>query len=225
MSAVGSGHESMSILQTRFAPTRFCFLLCICLLAASCASAKNNSHASPTDTSQGSENAPPPGPEAKINISYSRPGDFLTSLTVTEYAGAETVLTESGKSRSASIIRFEGGVVIWSIGLQKKLLADVPVLGKAKSYAVTEIVYGKLPANFVSTIPESGTPQPLQPDHYYVFAATRASGVTSYEAVKVNGDGSLEAYAADPRAGDSFRLCCDITADFVVNAMTTPGNR
>ena len=88
------------------------------------------------------------------------------------------------------------------------------------------MVYGKLPANYASTVPESGPPQPLEPDHYYVFAVIRGSGATSYEAVKVNADGSLEAYAAEPRAGDSFRLCCDLAPDFLVNAnaMTSPGN-
>ena len=96
----------------------------------------------------------------------------------------------------------------------EKLLADVPMLGERKSYAVSQVNYGKLPANFISTIPDSGPPQPLQPDHYYVFTVARASGVTSYEAVKVNGDGSFEAYVAEPRAGDSFRLCCDLAADF-----------
>jgi hypothetical protein len=196
-------------------------LLAVCLIAG-CASASTASK----PAAQASTNAPLPGPDAKINISYGRPGDFLNSLTVTEYSAAETVLARSGKSPSASIIRFDGGMVIWQIGMKKKLLADVPILGDSKSYAVTEVIYGKLPANFVSTIPDAGPPQPLQSDHYYVFTVTRASGATSYEAVKVNGDGSLEAYAAEPRAGDSFRLCCDLTPDFVINAnaMTTPAN-
>ncbi|MBV8054126.1 MAG: hypothetical protein JO071_02675 [Deltaproteobacteria bacterium] len=182
--------------------------------------------ASSAHVAQTSDNEPPPGPDAKINISYSRPGDYLNSLTVTEYSSAETVITESGKGSPASIIRFEGGVVIWQIGVAERLLADVPMFGGRKLFVVTEVIYGKLPANFVSTIPESGPPQPLEPDRYYVFTVSRASGATSYEAVKVNGDGSLEAYAAEPRAGDSFRLCCGLAPDFVVNAnaMTTPGN-
>jgi hypothetical protein len=197
-----------------------------CLIAGGCALRKKTAVSSSTGVAQTSDNAPPPGLDAKIKISYSRPGDFLNSLTVTEYSGAETILTESSKGSPAAIIRFEGGVVIWQIGVTKRLLADVPMFGERKSHAATEVVYGKLPANFVSAIPESGPPQPLEPDHYYVFTVSRASGATSYEAVKVNGDGSLEAYAADPRAGDSFRLCCDLAPDFVVNAnaMTTPGN-
>jgi hypothetical protein len=205
--------------------TSFYFLLTACLIVGGCSLGKKTGVSSSTHVAETSDNAPPPGPDAKINISYSRPGDFMSSLTVTEYSGAETVLTEYGKGAPGSIIRFDGGVVVWQIELTKRLLADVPMLGDRKSYTATEVIYGKLPANFVSTIPESGPPQPLEPDHYYVFTVTRASGVTSYEAVKVNGDGSLEAYAADPRAGDSFRLCCNLAPDFVVNAnaMTTPG--
>jgi hypothetical protein len=216
----------MSTVGTRYSLAGFCFVLSIGLIAGGCASGKSRV-ASPTSVAQQtSENAPPPGAEAKINISYSRPGDFLSSLTVTEYSSAQTILTESGKGPQASIIRFEGGVVVWQISVAKKLLADVPMFGERKSHALTNVIYGKLPADFVSTIPESGPPQPLQPDHYYVFTVTRASGATSYEAVKVNGDGSLEAYAAEPRAGDSFRLCCDLAPDFVVNAnaLTMPGN-
>jgi hypothetical protein len=208
-----------------FVPLCSYLFLIVCLLAGGCWSAKNTT--SPArHPQQASDNTPPPGPDAKIHISYSRPGDFLKSLTVTEYAAAETVLTESGKGPAASIIRFDGGVVIWQIGVEEKMLADVPLLGEHKSYAVPEVTYGKLPANFAATIPDSGPPQPLQTDHYYVFTVSRASGASSYEAVKVNGDGSLEAYAAEPRAGDSFRLCCDLTADFVVNAnaMTTSPN-
>jgi hypothetical protein len=202
----------------------FQVLVLLLLLAAyGCASQKHA--ASSSTAAQPESESSPAGPEAKINISYSRPGDFLTSLTVTEYAGANALLTESEKGASAQIIRFEGGVVIWDIGIKKKLL-KVWLIGERKPNRITQITYGKLPADFISRIPDQGTPQPLQPDHYYIFAATRASGATSYEAVKVNGDGSLEAYAAEPRAGDSFRLCCDISADFVVNAdtMTMPAN-
>jgi hypothetical protein len=216
----------MCTLGTRYSHACFCFLLTACLIAGGCASGKKAPVGSSTSIAQTSDNAPPPGAEAKINISYSRPGDFLNSLTVTEYSSATTVLTETGKGPFASIIRFEGGVVVWQIGVTKRLLAEVPMFGERKSYALTKVIYGKLPADFVATIPESGPPQPLQPDHYYVFTVTRASGATSYEAVKVNGDGSLEAYAAEPRAGDSFRLCCNLAPDFVVNAnaMTMPGN-
>ncbi len=205
---------------------RLAMLLAACLLPAACSLRKSAAVASPsTRDTQSSENAAPPGPDAKIHISYSRPDDFLSSLLVTEYSSAETVLSESGKVPSASIVRFEGGVVVWQIGVEKSLLADVPVIGKAKPYALTEVKYGTLPPHFVPTTPESGPPEPLEPDHYYVFTVIRASGSTSYEAVKVNGDDTLEAYAADPRAGTSFRLCCNVAPDFVINAnaMAAPG--
>jgi hypothetical protein len=215
----------MWTLRTRCAPG-LCFVIAACLFASGCSSGKNKTVPSPAHGQQSPDNGPAPGgPDAKIHISYSHPGDFLSSLTVTEYAGAETVLSEPGKGPSSSIIRFDGGVVIWQIGVEKKLLADVPLLGERKPYAITEVIYGKLPANFAATVPDSGPPSPLEADHYYVFTVTRASGTVSYEAVKVNGDGGLEAYEAEPRAGDSFRLCCDISPDFVVNAMTTPGSQ
>jgi hypothetical protein len=214
----------MSAGRLRCSSAILLFLVTPCLLAIGCASGKNKNPATSASAEQHSDNATP-GPDAKIKISYARPGDFLSSMIVTEYSAAETVLTESGKNPAASIIRFEAGVVVWQIGLAKTLLGDVPLVSTRKSYAVPEVVYGKLPANFTATVPDSGPPQSLQADHYYVFAVTRASGATSYEAVKVNGDGSLQAYAAEPRAGDSFRLCCDLAADFVVNAstMNTPG--
>ena len=196
------------------------FLVALCLVVSDCALSKNKNAAASASAEQASDNAPPPGPDAKIKISYAQPNDFLSSMTVTEYSAAETVLNESGKNPAASIIRFEGGVVVWQIGLTKTLLGNMPLLKAHKSYALSEVIYGKLPPNFMAAVPDSGPPQSLQPDHYYVFAVTRASGATSYEAVKVNGDGSLQAYAAEPRAGDSFRLCCELAGDFVVNAST-----
>lgn len=167
---------------------------------------------------QTSDNAPSPGAEAKINISYARPDDFMTALAVTKYSGAQTLTTSAAKSGSASVIRFEGGVVVWQIGAEKSLLSNMPVVGRKedKPYAVTEVKYGIMPAHFAATIPDGGPPEPLEPGNYYVFAVTRSSGSSSYEAVKVNEDGSLEAYAAEPRAGTSYWLCCNIAADFTL---------
>lgn len=173
---------------------------------------------------QTSDSSAPPGPEAKIDISYARPDDFMTALSVTKYSGAESLTTADTKSGDASIIRFEGGAVVWQIGAEKSLLSDMPVVGRKedKPYAVTKVKYGVMPADFVASIPETGPPEPLEPGSYYVFTVSRASGSTSYEAVKVNGDGSLEAYAADPRAGTSYRLCCKVAADFTLGP--TPGD-
>jgi hypothetical protein len=47
-----------------------------------------------------------------------------------------------------------------------------------------------------------------------VFQIERQSGSTSYQAVKVLADGSLQAYNAQPRAGSSYLLCCNVTSDF-----------
>jgi hypothetical protein len=200
-------------------------MLAACLFCACSSTAAPQQSAA--KTSEAGEKMPAAGPEAKIHISYSRPGDFLTSLVVTEYSSADNILSGAEKDASASIIRFGGGVVVWQIRLERGFLADMPVLGKhAAPAAVTEVKYGLMPPHFEVVTPEMGPPEPLQPDHYYVFMATRASGAASYEAVKVNGDGTLEAYAADPRAGTSFRLCCNIAPDFVVNAnaVAPPGN-
>src|SRR5437660_1503131 len=106
----------MSTFRTRYSPAGVCFLLTACLIAGGCSSSKNAAATSSTRVPQTSEDAIQSGPDAKINISYSRPDDFLNSVTVTEYSSAETVLTEPGKGPSASIIRFEGGVVVWQIG-------------------------------------------------------------------------------------------------------------
>lgn len=161
----------------------------------------------------------PAGPEAKIHISYALPGDYLSSLSVTKYSGAQPLKTIATKQGEATTARFEGGVVVWQFTVEKGLLTGVPVIGTAQQpYAPAEVKYGVLPPHFAASIPDNGPPEPLESDHYYVFAATRGSGSTSYEAVKVIGDGSLEAFEADPRAGTSYWLCCDLPADFAVTA-------
>jgi hypothetical protein len=164
------------------------------------------------------DSAASPPPQAKINVSYARPDDFITSLVVTKYYGADTLLTTPGKNGASSIIRFAGGVVVWQFGVDKSLLMGVPVIGahEERPYQIAEVEYSVVPKGFTQQMPESGPPEPLEPDHFYVFAVMRASGSTSYEAVKVNGDGTLEAYAADPRAGASYSLCCDVAADFTI---------
>jgi hypothetical protein len=159
------------------------------------------------------------GPEAKIHVTYAHPGDYLSALTVTKYSGAQPLTTNPTKDGDAITARFEGGIPVWQFGVEKGLLGGVPMIGTAGSgYAPAEVKYGDLPAHFTASIPDSGPPEPLESDHYYVFAATRVSGSVSYEAVKINGDGSLEAYDADPRAGTSYWLCCNLPADFAVTA-------
>jgi hypothetical protein len=163
--------------------------------------------------------APLPGPEAKIHISYARPNETLSSLVVSKYSTAENLLTVNAKGgQTASIVRFDGGGEVWQIDVDKSLLSDVPVIGADKTYAPSEVKYGSVPSRFLQSVPQGDPPEPLEADHYYIFTVTRASGATSYQAVKVDTDGSLEAYDAEPRAGTSFRLCCNVAPDFTTAA-------
>ena len=199
-------------------------LLLTALILGGCASHQKQPAAAPSPSSPPADSAPPPGAEAKINISYSHPGDFLSSLVVTKYSSATNLLTTAGsKQGSESIVRFSGDVRVWQIDVQKGLLSDVPIIGKDQPYAPSEVKYGQMPNGFSQTAPDSGPPEPLEPGNYYVFSVTRASGSTSFEAVKVDSDGSLEAYAAEPRAGTSFSLCCNVSADFSASAGAPQG--
>jgi hypothetical protein len=164
----------------------------------------------------------PTGPEAKIAISYAKTGDYLSSMVVTKYSAANTLTTVTKGSRGvASTVLFEGGVVVWQVDINPDTWSSFPGLGKRIPYAVTHVKYGEVPRGFAQTSPDADPPEPLEPDHYYVFSVIRASGSTNYEAVKVQSDGQLMAYNADPRAGDSFQLCCNIAPDFTVTAAGT----
>ena len=169
---------------------------------------------------QPSDSAPPPGPEAKIQISYSQPNDFLDTLSLTKYSDAKTLTTgPAAGSGAATVVRFEGGIPVWQIDIEPGMFSEMPLGFSTKTYAVNEVKYGNVPPHFVQSIPDVGPPEPLEPGHFYIFSVTRKSGSISYDAVKVNADGSLQAYEADPRAGTSFRLCCNLPADFT---MTSP---
>src|SRR5690242_17718933 len=213
----------MGFLIAKFSPNAFaiCIAALIAAVAVSgCASHKNTeTSAKPSapaeqSTNNTASNNAPSAPEAKIHISYAHPNDFLSSLIVTKYSGAENLNSIAASANgNASIIRFQGGVIAWNIAAQKGgLLNDVPMLRKDKLAAVTEVKYGVVPPNFTQLMPELGVPEPLEPYNFYVFMVTRASGSVSYDAVKVNGDGSLEAYDAEPRAGMSYKLCCNVSA-------------
>lgn len=160
-----------------------------------------------------------PSPEAKINISYSKPNDYLSSMIVTKYSAANTIATTpKGSSGVATTVLFEGGVVVWQADIDMSTISGLPGIGSKKPYIVSHVKYGEIPRGFQQTAPESGPPEPLEPDNYYIFSVIRASGSTNYEAVKVQADGSLVAYDADPRAGNSFQLCCNLAPDFTVTA-------
>jgi hypothetical protein len=168
---------------------------------------------------QAADSALSPSPDAKIQISYSQPNDFLDTLSLTKYSGADILTTAPAGSRgTASVVRFEGGMPVWQIDVEPGMFSAMPLGFSAHNYAVSEVKYGRVPPHFVQSIPDLGPPEPLEPDHFYIFSVTRKSGSISYDAVKVNADGSLQAYEADPRAGSSFRLCCNVLSDFTITA-------
>jgi hypothetical protein len=180
---------------------------------------KTAAPAPPPAADQSSDVAPPPGPEAKIQISYSQPNDYLYTLSLTKYAAATTLTSSTaGAGGASTVVRFEGGIPVWQIDIEPGMFSDMPIGFSSQNYTVHEVKYGKVPPHFIQTTPDLGPPEPLKADHFYIFSVTRKSGSISYDAVKVNGDGSLQAYEADPRAGTSFRLCCNLPNDFTVTA-------
>ncbi|HZZ08040.1 MAG TPA: hypothetical protein VFE43_05825 [Candidatus Binataceae bacterium] len=160
-----------------------------------------------------------------MDLTYAHRGDYLASLSVSKFNGAELVASRNVDAQhAASIIRFDGGVPVWEIKADTGVFAKLPVLGTGQKFAVKSVTYGKLPEHFAQATPDSGPPEPLEAGHYYIFTAQRATGTLSYEAVRVEPDGSLDGYEAEPRAGTSYMLCCNVNPDFVQpTAPVTPG--
>jgi hypothetical protein len=150
---------------------------------------------------------------ASIQISYAQPTDTLQSVIVTQYTGANVLLTSGEGDAQESIIRFDGGVPVWKFHANRNLLNPLNDIGKTP-FRVDTIHYGQVPKGFVQDTPEVGPPPPLAQGAYYVFQIKRASGATSYQAARVKSDFSIQAYDAEPRAGTSFKLCCDVSSDF-----------
>jgi len=148
-----------------------------------------------------------------VEISYAKPDDTLESVAVSQYTGAAVLRTFGQGDQESSLVRFDGGVPIWQFHSGRSMLNPISVVQKS-SYHVTKIEYGKLPSGFVQDEPETGPPPPLYAGGYYIFAITRASAAVSYQAVRVQPDLTLQVYDADPRAGTSFRLCCNVSSDF-----------
>ena len=116
-------------------------------------------------------------------------------------------------TRTESVVRFDGGVPIWKFQADEGTFGSITGVGTS-TYSLKSIDYSKVPAHFSQVAPEVGPPPPLDRGAYYIFQIERSSGSTSYQAVRVLADGSLEAYDAEPRAGSSYMLCCDVTSDF-----------
>jgi hypothetical protein len=194
--------------------------LALALAAAvtGCATAPTNPDVIFEDTGASQSSAPV---HATVKISYAKPGDALAQATVTKYFGAQVLTNEKTRSgKQATMIRFDGGVPIWEIRADRTLAARLPGLSHA-NYALKDVKYGKLPSNFVQVLPDEGVPEPLERGGFYVFEIARDSGARNWEAVKVLADGSLEAFAAQPRAGSSFILCCGVPSDFTEPVVTT----
>ncbi len=164
-----------------------------------------------TESPEPTPTATPPG--ASVDITYTHSGDYLLSFSVVKYTGTRMLEThDSDSRRNASIVLFEGGVPTWEFAAGRGLLGR---LGFDQDFAVHKVVYGQLPKGFIASTPPSGPPEPLEPGRFYIFSVTRNSDITSYEAVKVLDDGSLEGYGAEPMAGSSFELCCNVSSDFI----------
>jgi hypothetical protein len=148
-----------------------------------------------------------------IQIAYAKENDTLKSVVVTQFTGATVLRTVNENDKEAAVVRFDGGVPIWQFHANRSLLNPLTAIEKSP-YHVAGVDYGKLPNGFAQDIPEVGPPPPLDVGGYYIFAIERASGVISYQVVKVNPDLSLQAYDAEPRAGTSYKLCCNVSADF-----------
>ncbi|HYL60736.1 MAG TPA: hypothetical protein VEU51_17860 [Candidatus Acidoferrales bacterium] len=166
------------------------------------------------DDAASGEGEPLPPPVANVAVSYKRPGDALARATVIKYFGADVITNhQRDAAHTESVVRFDGGVPIWEFKADESTLGSVTGLGAAR-YAIKDLQYSKVPPHFSQIIPDEGPPEPLDRGAYYVFQIERQSGSRSYQAVKVLADGSLQAYNAQPRAGSSYLLCCNVKSDF-----------
>jgi hypothetical protein len=166
------------------------------------------------DAANANEGEPLPPPVANVAISYRRADDALARATVIKYFGAEVIANhQRDASHTESVVRFDGGVPIWEFKADENTFGSLTGVGATK-YSLKSIEYGKVPTHFTQVLPEEGPPEPLDRGAYYVFQIERVSGSTSYQTVKVLADGSFQAYNAQPRAGSSYMLCCNVTSDF-----------
>jgi len=166
------------------------------------------------DAANANEGEPLPPPVANVAISYRRPGDALARATVIKFFGAEVIANhQRDATHTESVVRFDGGVPIWEFKADEGTFGSLTGVGATK-YSLKSIEYGKVPEHFTQVLPDEGPPEPLDRGAYYVFQIERVSGSTSYQTVKVLADGSLQAYNAQPRAGSSYLLCCNLTSDF-----------
>ncbi len=211
--------ERRPIRECRLLLLAVVLLLSLALTTSGCAQIKawwnpDDESADLDDAANANEGEPLPPPVANVAISYRRSGDALSRATVIKFFGAEVIANhQRDASHTESVVRFDGGVPIWEFKADEGTFGSLTGVGAAK-YSLKSIDYSKVPTHFTQVLPEEGPPEPLDRGAYYVFQIERASGSTSYQAVKVLADGSLQAYNAQPRAGSSYLLCCNVTSDF-----------
>lgn len=133
----------------------------------------------------------------------------------------------SSDGHTRSLVRFSGGTMIWRIEPKPvkrtllsraspfSVLSDIPVANVNGELRVETVAYGKLPRGLIQSLPESGPPDPLETGEYYMVKVERAFGVTSFQVVRLDPGGEIVVYDADPRAGDSYELCCDVSSGFL----------
>jgi len=198
------------------------------LLLCGCSTHKQSKtpadQAAQSQQTQESEASPEPSPTATpahpsvtVHISYARRDDYMQSLSVTKFASA-TLIPSHGEKSGAVVMRFEGGDPVWEIaadrGVSGSLLGHMPGVEENKKFALTAVTYGEVPKHFARQEPENSDPEPLEPGKYYIFTVRRAYGPIGYQAVHITDDGTIEGYEAEPRAGTSYELCCNIASDF-----------
>jgi hypothetical protein len=204
-------------------------LLLLAVFPAACSLHKGvNQNAAQNDSMAQSEAAPSPQPTpaasaVTVHIGYARRDDYLQSLAVDKFASA-TLIPARGLKAGSALVRFEGGEPVWAIaadrGVSGSLLQHMPGVAENKKFAPTEVTYGTVPKGFTREEPENSDPEPLERGKYYIFTVRRGSGSVDYQAVHITEDGTIESYDAQPRAGTSFALCCDIAPDFVGSAVS-----
>jgi hypothetical protein len=216
-------YKATTTLRLRLWPITLALILSLALAAQGCSSvttkvkslwSSDDDSTDLDDAANANEGEPLPPPVANVAINYRRPGDALARATVIKFFGAEVIANhQRDATKTESVVRFDGGVPIWEFKADEGTFGSLTGVGSAK-YALKSVEYAKVPDHFSQVLPEEGPPEPLDRGSYYVFQIERASGSISYQAVKVLADGSLQAYNAQPRAGSSYLLCCNVTADF-----------
>ena len=106
-------------------------LVPIALASFGCSSKKKVEDIGADDNASDASAEPQPPPTATVEISYSHPKDSMERATVSKYFGAEVIqTTQTHSGRSASVIRFDGGVPIWEIRADRSLAGRISDIGQ-----------------------------------------------------------------------------------------------